>query len=216
MIKNNTKKRILTSIILLIMASIMIFSNFITAYFLIIFGVFSLIEFFTISDKIFIKNKFRYLVNFFFSVYIILFCYIFFLFSFHPGLKIVLYITILGCVASDIGGFVFGRIFKGPRLTKISPKKTLSGAAGSIVLTCFIISILTYIYLNNFYFHIIIVSILISTVSQIGDLFFSLLKRKARIKDTGTVLPGHGGVLDRVDGILLGVPIGLLLFIFIF
>jgi len=63
-------------------------------------------------------------------------------------------------------------------------------------------------------FNYLFITFLISSISQIGDLFISFLKRKAKIKDTGSFLPGHGGLLDRIDGIIFAVPIGLLIISF--
>ena len=129
-------------------------------------------------------------------------------------LKSILYLIIFGCVASDIGGFFCGKIFKGPKLTKISPNKTYSGALGSIIFTCVTISTIMF-FTNSFSYKIIIISIFISISCQLGDLMFSFIKRKAKIKDTGNILPGHGGILDRIDGILVGVPIGFITLILI-
>ena len=114
----------------------------------------------------------------------------------------------MGCVASDVGGFVFGQWLKGPKITKISPNKTYAGAFGSILFTSLVISIFFIIFIGKFNYSVLILSIITSLGCQIGDLFFSYLKRKAKIKDTGNILPGHGGILDRVDGILLGIPSG--------
>jgi len=123
-------------------------------------------------------------------------------------LKIILFILLFGCVGSDIGGFLAGKIFKGPRLTKISPNKTYSGVIGSIFFASLIVSILTFMFTNSFSYLILFVALMTSVGCQIGDLFFSFLKRKAKIKDTGKLLPGHGGILDRIDGILIGIPVG--------
>ena len=71
-----------------------------------------------------------------------------------------------------------------------------------------IMNLLFYYFVNKLETNLIIVSLLTSISCQLGDLFFSFLKRKAKIKDTGNILPGHGGVLDRLDGIFLGVPVG--------
>ena len=125
-------------------------------------------------------------------------------------LKIFLFYFLIICLLSDIGGFVFGNIFRGPKLTKISPKKTISGAIGSVLLvTIFSFSEIFFklftIEIKNILF-LTTISIMTSILCQIGDLFFSFLKRKANIKDFGNILPGHGGVLDRLDGILLGLP----------
>jgi phosphatidate cytidylyltransferase len=117
---------------------------------------------------------------------------------------------LLTCVASDIGGFIFGKTFKGPKLSKISPNKTISGAIGSLVFSTTFITLLTYYLTKNFELSTIILGFIISINCQLGDLFFSYLKRKSFLKDTGNFLPGHGGILDRVDGILLGLPMGFL------
>ncbi len=210
MIENILKKRIQTSLVLLILVYFMITNNMISTYALIVFGVLSVIEFFQISKKIILKKFFRYLFNFLFIIYLSLFCYFFFIFSNLSFLKIILYTVLFGCIASDIGGYVFGKIFKGPKITKISPNKTFSGALGSIIFTCLVVSSSLFFFTNNFSQLVIIFSVIISLSCQIGDLFFSFLKRKAKIKDTGTFFPGHGGILDRMDGILLGIPFGLI------
>ena len=208
MINKDLKKRVLTSIILLFALILMIKFNFISIYILITLGTISIIEFLQISNKIFKKYYFKYLFNFLFIIYILFFCYLFFIFINYLQLKIILFTLIFGCVASDIGGFVIGKIFKGPKLTKISPKKTYTGALGSIIFSSVTISVSFYLFTNNFLYSFLIVSVLTSISCQIGDLFFSFLKRKARLKDTGPLLPGHGGILDRIDGILFGVPLG--------
>ena len=123
---------------------------------------------------------------------------------------LLLYFIITTCIFTDIGGYVFGKIFKGKKLTKISPNKTYSGLIGS-----FILSILfTIIFFKNYLTieMIILMSFVISSVSQIGDIFISYLKRKAKFKDTGKLLPGHGGILDRLDGIIFALPFGLFIF----
>ena len=126
-------------------------------------------------------------------------------------------LVILICISTDIGGFVFGKIFKGPRLTKISPNKTYSGMIGSFFLS--IISALIY---TNYYGLIywtdnllLIAVILISFISQLGDLTFSYFKRKSKIKNTGKIIPGHGGLLDRIDGMLFAIPFSYILFKFL-
>ena len=123
-------------------------------------------------------------------------------------LKIIIFSLLLSCVASDIGGFVFGKTFKGRKITKISPNKTYAGSIGSVIFSMVVFSGSIFFFTNNFSYIILIIAIITSIACQFGDLFFSFLKRKAKIKDTGNFLPGHGGILDRLDGIFLGMPIG--------
>ncbi len=210
MILTNLKKRILTSIILLSLIYLMFNYDEILALCLIIIGVISLLEFFEMIRKI-IKSKFNQLIiNSFFIIYISFFCIVFFLLLNFLYLKILILSLLLTCIASDIGGFVFGKIFKGPKLTNISPNKTISGALGSILFSCIIFVTLIYTFTDKFSFKILIIGISTSIFCQVGDLFFSLIKRKAKVKDTGNILPGHGGILDRIDGILFGIPFGFL------
>lgn len=208
MITKNFQKRVFTSLILFILVFLMINYKLISTYVIILFGVMSLVEFSQISKKIFLKAFFKFLANFVFLIYLFIFCFLFLFFSDQLYLKLILYMLIFGCVASDVGGFICGKIFKGPKLTKISPKKTYSGALGSIIFTCVAISTIMFFFTYSFSYKIIIIAIATSISCQLGDLMFSFIKRKAKIKDTGNTLPGHGGVLDRIDGILVGVPIG--------
>ena len=210
MSRNNLKKRIFTSSLLFLFVLLMITYEFVLIYILIVFSVLALIEFLSMTSKIFYNTFYKYLSNIIFSFYLFIFCFFFIYFSNLIYLKIILYLLLFSCIASDIGGYVFGKIFKGPKITKISPNKTYSGSIGSILFTFIILSAGSIFFTNNFSYSIFLISILVSLSSQAGDLFFSLLKRKANIKDTGNLLPGHGGVLDRVDGILIGVPIGFL------
>ena len=206
----NLQKRILTSLGLLSLVLLIFNFNLILVYALIVLGVVSILEFLQITKKI-IKNNLRLTtVNFFFIFYAITYCFLFFLFTNISGLKIILFILLIGCVASDIGGFIFGKLFKGPKITKISPNKTYAGSIGSILSTTLVVSFLFMFYLQNFNYKIILIAITTSIFCQLGDLFFSYLKRKANLKDTGKFFPGHGGVLDRLDGIFLGIPFGFL------
>jgi len=125
--------------------------------------------------------------------------------------KILFSFTLSLCIASDLGGILFGRFFKGKKLTKISPNKTISGACGSYIVS-FLFMVIYLLLFNNFEtFFLIIVTFIVSTISQLGDLSVSYLKRKAKVKNTSDLLPGHGGILDRVDGIIFGAPLGFLL-----
>ena len=150
---------------------------------------------------------------------------IFLLFSFYTAFEIreyknyksFLFIVIV-CIFTDIGGYIFGKIFKGPKLTKISPNKTYAGVFGSFLLSL----IAGLIYLNYFgkkeitnpdNLIIFLLILFISLISQIGDLVISYFKRKAKLKDTGKILPGHGGLLDRIDGLIFVFPTIYILFL---
>ena len=145
----------------------------------------------------------------------ILVYFIFIIESDYTDLKIYLLYSVLVAILSDIGGLVFGKTFKGKKLTKISPNKTISGSIGSIVLSMVLIPIFYNEVIIYDLLTLIILTIVISLISQIGDLFISLLKRKAKVKDTSDLLPGHGGLLDRMDGIIFAVPLGILLLNFL-
>jgi len=121
------------------------------------------------------------------------------------------------CVSTDIGGYIFGNIFKGPKLTKISPKKTYSGVIGSFLLSLIFTNLFLEFSSNvqNFEFtkEMFLFILLVSFVSQIGDLIISYFKRKSKMKDTGTIIPGHGGILDRIDGVIFALPFSYVLFL---
>ncbi len=116
------------------------------------------------------------------------------------------------CIFTDIGGYIFGKIFKGPKLTSVSPKKTYSGVFGG-----FLLSLIAGLIFNNYFFidqkifnkdlFLIMLILFISMISQLGDLIISYFKRKAKIKDTSKIIPGHGGLLDRIDGMIFVFPI---------
>ena len=216
MILSNLKKRFITSIFLIILLFLIFYSNFLLTYFLIVLGALSLVEFSNIIKKI-IKNKVKlFFANFIFVIYIFIFCIIFSYFSNYLQIKLLLFLILIGCISSDIGGFIIGKLVKGPKLTRISPNKTISGSIGSVLFTIVIYSIFIFYLTNSLSFKTFLIAILISLACQVGDLFFSLLKRKAKIKDTGNFLPGHGGIIDRLDGIYLGIPVGLLSTIIIY
>ena len=205
---SNLQKRLFTSIILLSLILLIFSYNLALVYFLIIFGVLSILEFIQLIKKIKLKIISQIFINFIFISYIFIFTVLFFSFVNLSNLKILLFILLLGCVASDIGGFIYGKIIKGPKLTRISPNKTYAGVAGSFVLSILLIFLLFNYYTQIFSYKILVVAVVTSIFCQLGDLFFSFLKRKAKLKDTGKIIPGHGGVLDRLDGILLGIPFG--------
>ena len=211
---SNLKKRIFTSFILFFLVFLIFEFSIILVYSLLILGVFSILEFLNISRKIFKKKLFKYFINLIFIFYVFLFSSLLIYFFNFYQLKILIFIILCGCISSDIGGYIFGNILKGPKLTKISPKKTIAGAAGSILLSNLSIFILFFYLTGVSNLNIILIATVTSISCQLGDLLFSFLKRKAIIKDTGNFFPGHGGVLDRLDGILLGVPVGIIVTIF--
>ena len=129
------------------------------------------------------------------------------------GLNFFLFLIIV-CIFTDIGGYIFGKTFKGPRLTKVSPKKTYSGVFGSFLISLlFGLIYIRYLEQKNIilletdFIFLILFILFISFISQMGDLIISYFKRKAKLKDTGKILPGHGGFLDRIDGIIFVMPI---------
>ena len=222
----NLLKRLITSIVLL---SLFIFINFSHQYIFIfsilIIGLIICIEANNLFSKLLTnknlkKNSSINKLNANFIILnIITFSYIFFIFcnltyEIHRSESPIFFLYIISiCFFTDIGGYIFGKIIGGKKLSKISPNKTIAGSIGS-----FILSIIPLIIALNFNFldlklnlTNIIFCLLISLISQIGDLFISLIKRKAEIKDTGNLLPGHGGILDRMDGIIFAVPFSYIL-----
>ena len=204
-------KRILTSTFLF-MVIFIAFYNKIILFICLIFCIFQVFfEFFNILKKI-IKKKNQLFIYLQFVLFFLLYLFINIWIILSKNIiedKIYLVFIICICISTDIGGLLFGRIFKGKKLTKISPNKTYSGVYGSYILSL----ILGYIFFKNFFnLDILLIYILIiSTISQFGDLFISLLKRKANLKDTSNILPGHGGLLDRFDGMIFAIPIGIII-----
>ena len=211
------KKRTITSLILFSCLFFAFINNYILGYILMITSVLSILEFIGITKIFLKKNKIlQLLINIIFILYIFCFSAILLTFSFSLSIKVLIFLILLFCVASDIGGFVFGKILKGPKLTKISPNKTISGAIGSLVFSSIFAIAFIYFFTKNFDVYVIIIGLITSIGCQIGDLFFSYLKRQASLKDTGNFLPGHGGILDRIDGILIGMPVGFLSILIIY
>ncbi len=210
------KKRILTSFFLLIVL-ICSFINIKSLFILLIFINFlSIDEFIKILKKIYKKNNFHlFITTFVLLLYMIYFSLVIYAFlnkSFDINKIYVIFILLI-CASTDIGGFMFGKMIGGKKLTKISPNKTYAGLFGSIAFSL-VVGLLFYNFQDKFILNdlnILVYIILISFFSQIGDLFISYLKRKAKIKDTGTFLPGHGGILDRIDGMLLALPISIII-----
>ena len=205
-------KRIFTSIALLIILYISLINNIFLSIILSFIVFIALVEFHNIFLKIFKKKKIENIIYLFLAlIYLVFFYLITGCFLFYTGYENkALFIFILSiCIATDIGGYTFGKLLKGKKITKISPNKTYAGMFGSFILS-FIVTLIFFSDLNLI-LNSIYLALIISFFSQIGDLIISFLKRKAKIKDTGGFLPGHGGLLDRLDGILLAVPIGIIL-----
>ena len=212
------KKRIITSLILISLLIAMYFHSFIMISSLIVIAIITWIEFYAIISKILIKDSvhdkfFRFLYKALSLLYLsILVYFLFSIESYYVNLKIYLMYSVLVAIVSDIGGLVFGKIFKGKKLTKISPNKTISGSIGSFVFSLLLIPFFYQELINYNILSLVLITIIISLTSQLGDLFISYLKRKAKIKNTCDILPGHGGFLDRIDGIIFAIPIGIVLF----
>ena len=174
MIEKNLKKRIYTSIALLLLTSLFFISKFVLLYTLIVLGVLSIMEFTNLINKTIKEPKLIFFSNILFIIYIFLFSFFFFYFSNIFQLKILLFLILLACIASDIGGFIVGKILKGPKLSKISPKKTISGSFGSLVFASLFFSLGFFYLTNTINVKIILVGLLTSVFCQLGDLSFSL------------------------------------------
>ena len=190
-------KRFISSIILLPLAFFFIIQgSFLLIFFTVICFIIASYEWHTMS-----KKKSYYIYGF---IYLIFSFYTFYELSIE---LIVIFYVIIVCSSTDIGGFVFGKIFKGPKLTKISPKKTYAGMIGGYFLS--LISLFVIADLIEYETTLIqfLLTILISTVSQLGDIIISYFKRLSKIKNTGKLIPGHGGLLDRIDGMIFAFPV---------
>lgn len=216
MISKNFIKRVITSVPLVILLGFSFNNAIVLTISLITVSIISWIEFNSLISKIFIKNNYKIkfyklLINFLSIIYLTLFSSLIFLGISQDNLKLLMFFLFSICISSDIGGLLFGKFFKGRKLTKISPNKTISGSIGSFLLSLVLVPIFIPFFNIEFsyLYKLILLAVLVSFYSQIGDLFISFLKRKAKVKDTGFVLPGHGGILDRIDGMLLAVPLGM-------
>ena len=212
----NLNKRILTSLLLFLLL------YFSLKNLLILFVTILLINFIVLSElkmilkKIFKKNHLNQSLFFlFFTTYMVFFSTLIWTYLLPEQIfsTISLMLILVICISTDIGGYAFGKIIGGKTFTKISPKKTYAGIAGSFIFS-YIAATMFKIFFGNYLeikMNFLILILVISTVSQLGDLTISFLKRKANIKDTGSILPGHGGILDRIDGILFALPLGIIL-----
>ena len=219
------QKRLFTSFILIFVLVVCLFLNkFLWLILVIAASIIIFLEFNNLVNKIWKKKEFsKHFIKIICFFYLLLFIYSAY-FVYEIGLLNIIIILSI-CIFSDIGGYVVGKTIGGKKLIKISPNKTISGAIGSFLFSLIPIGVffIIYNYTNNNLFNlteplieIIFFSLAISLICQLGDLLISYFKRKAKVKDTGTILPGHGGVLDRIDGIIFGIPFGLLLLILFF
>ena len=195
-------KRLISSILLIpITLFFIVKGNFFFSFFIIICLLITMYEWYMMS-----KNK---AYHFFGHIFLLIsFCSAYLI---REDLILFLLITLI-CILTDIGGFVLGKTFKGPKLTKISPKKTYAGVIGgyffSLIFTNILVNnseIFTQKY-NSFGVDEFIFVLIISSVSQIGDIIISYFKRLSKIKDSGKLIPGHGGILDRIDGMIFAFP----------
>ena len=213
--KSELFKRFTSSIILMgiIFLSALTYDYFFLSI-LFIVVIFSWIEWIKIIEKIRFKKIYRILHIIFFLIYLLMafiVCFNVFVID-----KYFFLIILMICVFSDIGGYIFGKTFGGKKLTKISPRKTISGSIGSFVLS-YIGFFVIYLYFGDLLFvrlqieALVFIPFFISLVCQLGDLFISYFKRRAKIKNTGNLIPGHGGLLDRIDGSIFALPIGFII-----
>tara|TARA_B100000780_G_scaffold266967_1_gene223633 strand:- start:385 stop:969 length:585 start_codon:yes stop_codon:yes gene_type:complete len=188
--------------------------NYILIISLIIISLITWIEFNGIFYKLFKNNIIKFLLKLLSLFYLSFVSYIICLTAINDNIPdIWILYPLLISISSDMGGLFFGKTFKGKKLTKISPNKTISGSIGSFIFSLSLIPFFLNQLLEYSLLTITLITIFISLVSQLGDLFISFLKRKTSIKNTGDMLPGHGGFLDRIDGIIFALPIGFMFFL---
>ena len=206
-------KRLYTSIFLITIFILSLYNNYLLSVIL-IFCIFQIFyEFYNLLKNLFSKKELIKLYILLITILMMLILTTGFIWlninSSKNFDKIYIFFLISISITTDIGGYIFGKIFKGKKLTNISPKKTYSGMLGSFITSSFIIYFAFKDYFENDFLFLII--LFISAISQFGDIFISYLKRKNKKKDTGSILPGHGGLLDRFDGIIFTLSSGILL-----
>ena len=206
------KKRIITSIVLLaIILNCLFINNYSWLLLLSIISFICWFEFISLSKKIWKKKLLMILPTVLSFLFLCLFIHTAYKFRIEEGAVTILFVLGI-CIFSDIGGYIIGKSIGGIKLTKISPNKTISGSIGSFLFSLFPLGILMIFDLEeNLPGEGILVCLLLSLACQLGDLIISYFKRLAKVKDTGKILPGHGGMLDRIDGIIFAIPSTLLL-----
>ena len=205
----NFLNRIFTSILLLIFLFLGLFTNiFLFLYLFIVTSIISFFEFKNLLKEILKKNKKKYLTLNIISFFYLIF-FIYSGFNLYASSHYIFVFVILICIFSDTGGYLIGKLIGGKKLTKISPNKTISGSIGSFFFSLIPTFIFLYTFNDNYenkIINLVLISLFLSLICQLGDLFISYFKRKAKVKDTGSILPGHGGLLDRIDGIIFVIP----------
>ena len=213
--KSELLKRTISSLFLMILIFLSaLIDDYVFLSVLFIVVLFSWIEWIKVIEKIRFKKIYRVIHIILFLIYLLMafiVCFNVFIIDKYFFLTILMI-----CVFSDVGGYVFGKTFGGKKLTKISPNKTVSGSIGSFILS-YIGFFVIYLYFGDLLFvrlqieALVFIPFFISLVCQLGDLFISYFKRKAKIKNTGNLIPGHGGLLDRIDGSIFALPIGFII-----
>ena len=223
MISKELQKRILSSLVLIPLSIFFILQeNIFFPFFLCFLFLATSFEWIKMNKKDVIK-----IIGIF---YLFFSFYLSYLLRENLSIEIFFFILVI-CIFTDLGGYIFGKIFKGPKLIKISPKKTYAGVIGGFILslTAALIYTKSIAFSNSDYLNLFISTsntlisdkliflfiLFISFISQVGDLTVSYFKRLAKVKDTGSLLPGHGGLLDRLDGIIFAMPMSYLLIVYI-
>ena len=213
--KSELIKRSISSLFLMSLVFLSALINdyiFLSILFIVI--ILSWIEWIKIIEKIRFKKLYRIIHILLFLIYLLIafiICFNVFVIDKYFFLTILMI-----CIFSDVGGYMFGKTFGGKKLTKISPNKTISGSIGSFILS-YIGFFLIYLYFGDLLFvrlqieALVFIPFFISLIRQLGDLFISYFKRRAKIKNTGNLIPGHGGLLDRIDGSIFALPIGFII-----
>ena len=206
------KKRIITSIVLLaIFLNCLFINNYSWLLLLSIVSFICWFEFINLVKKIWKTKTLMILPIILSFLFLCLFIHTAYKIRLEDGTITILFVLGI-CIFSDIGGYIIGKSIGGIKLTKISPNKTISGSIGSFLFSLFPLGVLMILGLEeNLPGEGIFVCLLLSLSSQLGDLIISYFKRLAKVKDTGKILPGHGGMLDRIDGIIFAIPSTLIL-----